>query len=503
MAQTTSARGRHIPALALTLFDQAAEAHGLPPRARLLLQLAAGCYAAAAQAGAERPDRVGRDLALAAPLGGTDSDDQAVVAGAVALQRSKVRPQREPALIHLDPKDQRLALRLAALLRLAEAIDTEAGGAPLVQVQGGATTVVLGGERAPEIAIGADERADLWRAAIGPLDVRIGTPDDAPAPALADAGDAQPAPELVARAAAVAQNISGGEPVSEGARRALRRFFDKLLAREDAVRKGEDPEDVHQMRVATRRLRAALQVLEGVYDSEMIRRYRRGLRRIAEPLGRVRDQDVFLAHVLAHREALPAEERAALDPLVAAIAAAREQARAALLAELGSRRYLRFQRRFAAFLTTPEVGALAPADHSPPPRVRDYAGSAIWRRYEQWRAYEVALADPSDELLHQARIAGKRLRYTLEFFADALGPSAEQALAPLGALQESLGHLQDGVVARAHVEALEMSGDPGAQAYLAAGDAERAQHLAEFPRLWEKVASATYRRRLSEMIVKL
>src|SRR5215212_5482664 len=48
-------------------------------------------------------------------------------------------------------------------------------------------------------------------------------------------------------------------------------------------------EDVHQMRVATRRLRASLQVVEGVYDPKLIRRYRRGLRQIAESLGAVRD----------------------------------------------------------------------------------------------------------------------------------------------------------------------------------------------------------------------
>ena len=145
----------------------------------------------------------------------------------------------------------------------------------------------------------------------------------------------------------------------------------------------------------------------------------------------------------------------------------------------------------------------------PPPepgiveRVRDFAGSAIWRRYELWRAYEVVLPNATSETLHQARIAGKRFRYTLEFFADALGPNVEQALTPLIALQENLGTLQDGVTARAHVAELGLADDPGTQDYLAAREQDRATLLAELPRLWEKVASATYRRRLFEMIVKL
>jgi CHAD domain-containing protein len=59
------------------------------------------------------------------------------------------------------------------------------------------------------------------------------------------------------------------------------------------------------MRVATRRLRASLQVVEGVYEHALIRRYRRGLRRLAQSLGAVRDGDVFLQHVIAYRDALP------------------------------------------------------------------------------------------------------------------------------------------------------------------------------------------------------
>jgi len=136
-------------------------------------------------------------------------------------------------------------------------------------------------------------------------------------------------------------------------------------------------------------------------------------------------------------------------------------------------------------------------------RVRDFAGSAIWRRYELWRAYEVALPHAAKETLHQARIAGKRLRYTLDFFAEALGPQVEQALGSLTALQDTLGALQDGVVARAYVAALGLIDDEGAQAYLAARDAEREAHLAEMPRRWAKVGSATYRRKLFELIVKL
>jgi CHAD domain-containing protein len=217
----------------------------------------------------------------------------------------------------------------------------------------------------------------------------------------------------------------------------------------------------------------------------------------------VRDGDVFLQHLAAYRDTLPEDERAHLEPLIAAVEHERAQARKALLEDLDSKRYAKFKREFATFLTTPGAGVLDAPEPGIRERVRDFAGSAIWRRYERWRAHEVVLPTATNEALHQARIAGKRLRYTLEFFAEALGQQVEQALGPLVALQENLGALQDDVVAHSHVTALGLSEDEGARAYLAARDAEHEAQLAELPRRWEKVASATYRRRLFELLVKL
>jgi CHAD domain-containing protein len=481
----------------LTLLDGVATK--LPARARHMLELAASYHAAALKAGDERTDRIGRDMVLAAPIAGLGTDEQAIIASVVAFQREKLRSSREPAFLRLGEKDQRTALRLAAILRVAGAIEAYDVGMLLEQGDDHAVTLIVGGERAEKAVADVEDQARLWRDEIGALTVRVAEPGELmgarePATNGSALADALPA--------ASAQPL-GGEPIAESARRTLRRFFDKLLAREDAVSKDEDIEDVHQMRVATRRLRASLQVVTGVYDPKLIRRYRRGLRQIAESLGAVRDGDVFLEHVTAYYAAQPEADRAHLDRLIAAVSAERAEARARLLADLDSKRYYKLKRDFAEFLTTPGAGTLDPPEPGVVERVRDFAGSAIWRRYELWRAYEVVLPNAQSETLHQARIAGKRLRYTLEFFADALGPNVEQALAPLIALQENLGALQDGVTAQAHVAALGLADDPGTQAYLAAREQDRAALLAELPRLWEKVASATYRRRLFEMIVKL
>ena len=483
--------------LALALFDATAEAHKLGARARTLLWLAAEAAQRAGQLADARGERLGRDMVLAARLPHLDAEQQAIVAGVVALQREKPRPNRESVLVWLGEKGQRSALALAAIVRLARGL----AGLPaslFVAAEGDATVLLAGGEAPAQALAAAEQAAGLWRDAIGPLVARLA---DAASPADARS-PAAPAPLWLAAerdgilAAIRPLNADlGAEPVAESSRRALRRFFDKLLAREEAVLKDEDPEDVHQMRVATRRLRAALQTLAGVYEPDLIRRYRKGLRRIAQSLGVVRDADVFLEHLDA--------QSAALGPLLAAVRAERAHARAALLADLESRRYRKFKREFAEFLSTPGAGVLPPPEPGVNQRVRDFAGSAIWRRYELWRAYEGALHGASDETLHQARIAGKRFRYTLEFFAEPLGPRVEQVLEPLIALQECLGSLQDIVTARAHVAALGLAGEPGAQAYLAERAADRTALLAELSRLWDKVDSATYRRHLFELIVKV
>jgi hypothetical protein len=112
-------------------------------------------------------------------------------------------------------------------------------------------------------------------------------------------------------------------------------------------------------------------------------------------------------------------------------------------------------------LTTRGAGALPPPELGVTERVRDFAARRIWRRW-LWRAMRSLLPQATSEALHQARIAGKRLRYTLEFFADALGPTSSRRGAagrPAGAPRRAGRR----VAARAHVAALGLADDPGAR----------------------------------------
>ncbi len=478
---------------ALALFDQAGSVLRLPERMHRLLQLAAEALADARARSADNPDRAAREALLAAPLADLDPEDRALAACAAAFQREKLRSHREVAYLRLNDRDRERALRLAAILQLADAIAQTSAVQLLVRTDLDETTILIEGPGCSELTDGVSARSELWRESIGKLAI-VGGEADVPL--------AHDEPERHSIPAAL-DELSGAELAGEGARRVLRRFFERMLTREEAIRKGEDPEDVHQMRVATRRLRASLQVAESIYDPDLIQQFRKGLRRAAQALAVVRDQDVFLMAIHKHRSELADTEAALLDRLIAAVETERAAARTQMLADFQSRRYLRFKHDFAEFLTTPGSGLADLPATGVPARVRDIAGSAIWHRYEQWRAFEVALSNAPDELLHQARIAGKRLRYTFEFFGPALGPKLNELLEQLAELQEHLGLLQDGVTARTHIAALDLLEDPGAQAYLAFLETRHAALLADLPRLWDRVANGTYRRRLFEMIARM
>ena len=135
-------------AAAITLFDSVATR--LPARARHMLELAAAFHAAAQMADDQRADRAGRDIALAAPIDGLSADEQAIVACAVAFQREKLRSSREPAFLRLGEKAQRTALRLAAILRVAGAIEAHSAAILLETGAEHAIMLIIAGDQAEQ-----------------------------------------------------------------------------------------------------------------------------------------------------------------------------------------------------------------------------------------------------------------------------------------------------------------------------------------------------------------
>ncbi|HET9138603.1 CHAD domain-containing protein [Actinophytocola sp.] len=193
-----------------------------------------------------------------------------------------------------------------------------------------------------------------------------------------------------------------------------------LLEHEPAARIGSDPEGVHQMRVAVRRIRAALKA-DGANLGEAGAALQSELRWLGGVLGAVRDLDVQLEHLRGQAADFPAAERDAVERLLLGLRAGRQLARRDLLAALRDSRY-------RALLAALAAAAVSEPPEQPaagePPAARLVA--VIRRPYRKLhRAAEALDADPPDDDLHELRIHGKRLRYAAELAVEAGGPPVQ------------------------------------------------------------------------------
>jgi CHAD domain-containing protein len=283
-----------------------------------------------------------------------------------------------------------------------------------------------------------------------------------------------------------------------------------MIAREAGTREGADLEELHAMRVATRRQRAAWRVFGDAFRADRTKKHRRRLREVAARLGAVRDLDVLLEAADEYRADLPTTEQRALEPLFAAWRVHREDARRLLIRELDSDGYQRWLDDYAEFVRHEGVAAQAVLP-TEPHRVRDTTASRVLTAYERLRAYEPVLRWADVETLHELRIVGKWLRYTIEFVREALGPDVEPLVARVTALQDHLGLMHDADVA-AHLARsflVEQAGSLSALESAAIGRylVSREKEVARLRRTvgpsWRGVAGLPFRRRLGRVLAGL
>jgi len=251
------------------------------------------------------------------------------------------------------------------------------------------------------------------------------------------------------------QTVDLGEPVharpSDPTVHQLRAALDTrlraLLAHDPGTRVGEDPEELHQMRVAVRRMRAMLKAARPLLDRSWADDLRAELGWLGRSLGPVRDADVLIDRLRGRATAFDDTSRYAVETLIGALVTAREIARAEMLDVLGSRRYATLLRRLATAVSRPlPAGPAGGGAAALVELVR-----AEYRRLS--KAVAAAGEDPPDEVLHALRIHGKRLRYTGELAAAGRKP-VRQLVESTVALQDVLGEHQDACVAQHRVRLL-------------------------------------------------
>jgi len=283
---------------------------------------------------------------------------------------------------------------------------------------------------------------------------------------------------------------------------------DRMLQREDAVRDPAQTDALKRYRVATRRLRAALRVFRDAYPRRETKAIRAGLSDLADTLGAVRDLDVRLDEVARWVGEAEAGSEAAIAPLRRNLEAQRQAAAAALGRKLDSRGHRRLISALVTFVTTidPDV---APHAGTPDRATRDRAGSSVWAAYEQVRAYAAIVRWADMATLHGLRIDAKRLRYTVEFLGNVLGPEKDWLIERLVALQDHLGALNDATLAVAAVRSFlgdhhaTLSPEERAAAISYLGDRERelARLRRGVGRAWRPVVGVTFARRMARVVV--
>jgi triphosphatase len=238
----------------------------------------------------------------------------------------------------------------------------------------------------------------------------------------------------------------------------LRRQFAEMRDHEPGTRLGEDPEELHDMRVPTRRMRAAMKVFEEALP-ERASWLREELRWVAHALGDVRDLDVQIERLQAWQEEADEEVSRFLDRVLTITHKRRAKARKNMLEILDSSRYERLLSSFAEMLRLGPAAELELAQMNGTGQAGEAVTAAapalISDRYRKWRKAAKRLDESSSpEAFHDVRKKGKRLRYTLEFFSEVYGKPVQKLVKPLKALQDDLGDHQDAVVAAAYLREL-------------------------------------------------
>ncbi|HET89530.1 MAG TPA: CHAD domain-containing protein [Chloroflexi bacterium] len=515
---------------ALNLFEQFAPVHGLSTERRALLETAALVHNVGLETDAERHHVVGRDILLSHPLVGLDETENRMVALMVFLHRKRVTGAKLERLAgrslyaDLPASLQQETLVLASLLRIADGLDfSQTGSSRIGPVRHWRSVieVEVQGPVAALDAARARKKSDLWRL-LFEVDVRFVT-------ALAlHSPEAEQLAELSTLPLPEGPGLEADDSMAEAARKTLAFHFARMLHHEPGTRLGEDIEALHDMRVATRRMRAALRVFGEYLDLEYMRPLLKGLRQTGRVLGAVRDLDVFWEKTERYLETLAPEQQGGLDPLREAWEAERELAREEMLTYLDSGRYARFKERFSRFLETPGAGALPVTLESGQPlphRLRHVVPVVIYQSLAVVQAYDEWVTRPNVPLerLHQLRIAAKGLRYTVEYFREVLGPEAKQLVDEIKGLQDHLGDLQDAVVASNLLRdfltwgtwgAVWDEGEPvsrptepivapGVAAYLAGRQLELQHLLDTFPRVWDRIYSPEFTRSVGDVLATL
>jgi CHAD domain-containing protein len=239
--------------------------------------------------------------------------------------------------------------------------------------------------------------------------------------------------------------LAYGQRADVAASAVLRRLLGVIGENTEGAISGEDPEHLHQLRIAVRRSRTVQRQLKTVFPPTELPGFRSEFRWLQQATGPARDLDVYLEDLDSLRDMLPEAMRGDLDPLVPVLAHSRLVARADMTRALRSLRAANLFEDWDRLLETMVERSAHDrpgADHP----IGPLAGKRIRKVYKRILGMGRAVEPSSPaEDYHELRKKGKELRYLLELFGVKLFDEA--AVTPLvrslKGLQDLLGRHQD------------------------------------------------------------
>ena len=263
-----------------------------------------------------------------------------------------------------------------------------------------------------------------------------------------------------------------------------------LMRHDPGVRLGDDLEDVHRARVATRRLRSQLRTFRSLLDTEWANALREDLRWLGGGLGSVRDRQVMAQRVRTRTISLAEDDAPTVADLAAELQAESEEARARLVLDMRSDRYIDLIERLVEASRAP---ALTPEAQQGAAVVIPALARRDWKQLQKGVA---ALADqPADAELHRIRILAKRLRYGAEGAEPIVGKMATRTAEAAAALQDVLGDHQDSVTLQQWLREAGRGSRAFVAGELTALERETAAHdRAAWHNVWKKLDRKRLRR---------
>ncbi len=216
-----------------------------------------------------------------------------------------------------------------------------------------------------------------------------------------------------------------------------------LMRHDPGVRLGDDVEDVHRARVATRRLRSQLRTFRDSLDPAWTTSLRDELRWLGTNLGTVRDKQVMSQRLRSRSAALPSDDASVIGELADELQNESEEARATLVLDMRSDRYIDLIERLVEASRAP---VLIGQGQQPAAMAIPALAHRDWKRLR--KSVSRLPQSTADAELHRIRILAKRVRYAAEAARPVTGKPAARLADRAAALQDVLGDHQDSVTTR-------------------------------------------------------